>query len=152
MRDYGLDEFLCAIAQKGMTKMTNELREKLAEAMKTEKVPQAAAEYVLWQAERLGELGETTAREIIAGKLGPWKDVEMNARKRADGNVAVIDNVTVYRWIDEALHLDGVTTDAERAGFVPPSLSGAAALPGKSATLGAAATLGAGIDLDALFD
>lgn len=135
--------------------MTSELKEKLTEKLK--EVPDAAAKYIAWQLERIGELGEITAKEIVDGKLSPWGEVESKARKQAKGGCAMVDNLTVFRWIDEALHIDGVVTDGERAAFVPSGMTSAAqaAISAPSAS-GAAALgavpLGARIDLDALFD
>ena len=133
--------------------MTNELKEKLMERLK--KIPTVAAEYIVYQLERIGELGRVTAEEIVDGKISPWGEVEKKARKQAKGGCAMIDNLTVFRWIDEALHIDGVVKDEERAAFVPSGMAGVnqsvqAAISAPSAS--GAAALGAGIDLDALFD
>lgn len=139
--------------------MTNELKEKLTEKLK--EIPEAAAEYIVYQLERIGELGRVTAEEIVEGTLAPWAEVKKKARKQAKGGCAMIDNLTVFRWIDEALHIDGVVKDEERAAFVPSGMSSGSVQPaqaaisapsGSGAAALGAAPLGARIDLDALFD
>lgn len=124
--------------------MTNELKTKLTEKLK--KLPEEAAEFILAQLEELGALGETTAGEIVSGKLDPWGEVWKKAQKQAKDGCAMIDNRTVFGWIAEALHLDGVIPAERIAAFVPSGMAGAdspkAAMPAPVSE----------IDLDALFD
>lgn len=129
--------------------MTNELKEKLTEKLK--KIPTAAAEYIVYQLERIGELGRVTAEEIVDGKISPWSEVEKKARKQAKSGCAMVDNLTVFRWIDEALHIDGVVKDEERAAFIPSCMVRASTQDVQLA-ISAPTASGAGIDLDALFD
>lgn len=114
-----------------------ELEKKLA------KMPEMAKEYIVWQLGRIGELGETTAQEIIDGTIKPesiWAKVTEWAKKQLSGRSGAIAGPDVFKQVCEILHIDGVIAESDVVQFCYEAYmngknlpSGAISMPTESA-------------------
>lgn len=118
-----------------------ELEKKLA------KMPKPLPKYIVWQLERLGELGQTTAEELINGTIDPtnvWNNIIGKAKKKLNSKNGAVISTTVFGWICEELHIDGVVPKSDFMQFCCELQSGASApVPVSEPN---------GLDFDSLFD
>lgn len=129
-----------------------ELEKKLA------KMPEMAKGYIVWQLGRIGELGETTAQEIIDGTIKAesiWAKVTEWAKKQLSGRSGAIAGPDVFKQVCEILHIDGVVTESDVVQFCYEAYmngknlpSGTISMPTEPAPAPEADTL----DFDNLFD
>ena len=118
-----------------------ELEKKLA------KMPAPLPQYIAWQLDRIGELGQTTAEELINGTIDPlnvWNNIIGKARKKLGGNGGAIISTTIFEWTCKELHIDGVVSKGDFMQFCSELQSGAPAPAPVSESNG--------LDFDALFD
>lgn len=118
-----------------------ELEKKLA------KMPEPLPQYIAWQLDRIGELGQTTAEELINGTINPmnvWGSIIGKARKELNSKSGAIISTTVFKWLCEELHIDGVVPKSDFMQFCSELQSGAPAPAPVSESNG--------LDFDALFD
>lgn len=117
------------------------LKEKLKGAM-----PEEAARYIVWQLDRLGELGETTAEELMDGTIDPkkvWKDVTEKASKKLHGKSGAVGAGEVFGWLCELLHIDGVVSKKEFLAYATELMGEGNNEPSESGTA---------LDFDSLFE
>lgn len=125
---------------------------------KLTKMPEMAKEYIVWQLGRIGELGETTAQEIIDGTIKAesiWAKVTEWAKKRLLGKSGAVAGPDVFKQVCEILHIDGVVAESDVVQFCYEAYmngknlpSGAISTPTESEPVPETAAL----DFDNLFD
>lgn len=132
---------------------------KLYKAMEKDKVPKVFADYVVWQLQNMRgreELAETTAEEIIGGKIKVGKamaEIESLARKNAVDGCGMLSNIKITQIIRKQLCIDGVVNDKEAAMWLPEGMDIPDAELAAGADVGnAAPSAQVSIDFDSLFD
>lgn len=114
---------------------------------KLTKMPEPLPQYIAWQLDRIGELGQTTAEELINGTINPmnvWSNIIGKARKKLDGKNGAVISTTIFEWTCEELYIDGVVPKDDFMQFCSELQSGAPAPAPVSESNG--------LDFDTLFD